>query len=256
MHTRRDSEAGRTARRPGGCIVQVAGKQTPDLRAMTTTSSPAPAPMCRLPDPHSGPPEPEEDREGRRPPVSSQELKCPSCWCKQRLKSSDTFSQAACLKALFWECCLSSRGMESKEDKGQKPRQWGSGIKHLLRRPYLCSFPGSFCLGRFPTPCYQAGSKSGPGASGFGFPLFLRPQCTAPSSWENLWAELAGRLTGAKWVRMQPFLFSKSLEYSGSSINKNQNRGREEDARRKIYGNICICITDSLCYKAETNTPL
>ena len=24
----------------------------------------------------------------------------------------------------------------------------------------------------------------------------------------------------------------------------------------KRYGNICICITDSLCYKAETNTPL
>ena len=27
-------------------------------------------------------------------------------------------------------------------------------------------------------------------------------------------------------------------------------------ARGKRYGNICICITDSLCYKAETNTPL
>ena len=32
--------------------------------------------------------------------------------------------------------------------------------------------------------------------------------------------------------------------------------GRERDARGKRYGNICICITDSLCYKAETNTPL
>ena len=31
---------------------------------------------------------------------------------------------------------------------------------------------------------------------------------------------------------------------------------REGDARGKRYGNICICITDSLCYKAETNTPL
>ena len=30
--------------------------------------------------------------------------------------------------------------------------------------------------------------------------------------------------------------------------------GREGDARGKIYGNICICITDSFCYKAETNT--
>ena len=31
---------------------------------------------------------------------------------------------------------------------------------------------------------------------------------------------------------------------------------KEGDARGKRYGNICICITDSLCYKAETNTPL
>ena len=31
--------------------------------------------------------------------------------------------------------------------------------------------------------------------------------------------------------------------------------GREGDARGKRYGNICMCITDSLCYKAETNTP-
>ena len=32
--------------------------------------------------------------------------------------------------------------------------------------------------------------------------------------------------------------------------------GREADASRKRYGDICICITDSLFYKAETNTPL
>ena len=31
---------------------------------------------------------------------------------------------------------------------------------------------------------------------------------------------------------------------------------REGDTRGKRYGHICICITDSLCYKAETNTPL
>ena len=30
--------------------------------------------------------------------------------------------------------------------------------------------------------------------------------------------------------------------------------GREGDPRGKRYGD--ICITDSLCYKAETNTPL
>ena len=32
--------------------------------------------------------------------------------------------------------------------------------------------------------------------------------------------------------------------------------GRERDARGKRYGDICICINDSLRYKAETNTPL
>ena len=32
--------------------------------------------------------------------------------------------------------------------------------------------------------------------------------------------------------------------------------GREGDARGKRYGDICICITDSLCYKAETDIPL
>ena len=32
--------------------------------------------------------------------------------------------------------------------------------------------------------------------------------------------------------------------------------GREGEARGKRYGDICICITDSLCYTAETNTPL
>ena len=32
--------------------------------------------------------------------------------------------------------------------------------------------------------------------------------------------------------------------------------GMEGDARGQRYGNICICITDSLCYKSDTNTPL
>ena len=35
---------------------------------------------------------------------------------------------------------------------------------------------------------------------------------------------------------------------------KRVNKKGEGDARGKRYGNICICITDSLCYKAETNT--
>ena len=30
--------------------------------------------------------------------------------------------------------------------------------------------------------------------------------------------------------------------------------GREGDARGKKYGDICICITDSLCYKSETDS--
>ena len=32
--------------------------------------------------------------------------------------------------------------------------------------------------------------------------------------------------------------------------------GREGDERGKRYGDICIHIADSLCYTAETNTPL
>ena len=32
--------------------------------------------------------------------------------------------------------------------------------------------------------------------------------------------------------------------------------GREGDARGKRSGDICICIADSLCYTAETNTIL
>ena len=43
-----------------------------------------------------------------------------------------------------------------------------------------------------------------------------------------------------------------------ASKNSHANRegGREGDARGKRYGDVCICITDSLCYTAETNTPL
>ena len=32
--------------------------------------------------------------------------------------------------------------------------------------------------------------------------------------------------------------------------------GWEGDVRGRRYEDICICIADSLCYKAETNTPL
>ena len=30
--------------------------------------------------------------------------------------------------------------------------------------------------------------------------------------------------------------------------------GRVGDAGGRRYGNVCICVADSLCYKAETNT--
>ena len=32
--------------------------------------------------------------------------------------------------------------------------------------------------------------------------------------------------------------------------------GKEGDARGRGYEDICICMADSLCYKAETNTSL
>ena len=32
--------------------------------------------------------------------------------------------------------------------------------------------------------------------------------------------------------------------------------GWEGDTRGRRYGDICICVADSLCYKAETNKPL
>ena len=37
---------------------------------------------------------------------------------------------------------------------------------------------------------------------------------------------------------------------------RDREGGSERDARGTRYGDIGICITDSLCYKAETNTPL
>ena len=40
------------------------------------------------------------------------------------------------------------------------------------------------------------------------------------------------------------------------NIEEYREGGREGDAKGKRYGNICICTTDSLCYKADTNTPL
>ena len=80
------------------------------LQAGATPSYPAPAPGSCPPDPHGAPPAPDEGREGRQPPMSSQELKCPYWWSEQPLKGSGMFSPATCLKAKLWECCLSSQG--------------------------------------------------------------------------------------------------------------------------------------------------
>ena len=45
---------------------------------------------------------------------------------------------------------------------------------------------------------------------------------------------------------------------NGLSIQfKNNSKGGwKGDARRRRYGDVCICIADSLSYTAETNTPL
>ena len=58
----------------------------------------------------------------------------------------------------------------------------------------------------------------------------------------------------------------KDRDFPGGTVVKNlpaqvlydhlEGWDREGDARGRRYGDICICIADSLCYKAETNTPL
>ena len=41
-----------------------------------------------------------------------------------------------------------------------------------------------------------------------------------------------------------------------TSCKLHLNKGREGGTRGRGYGDICICIADSLCYTAETNTTL
>ena len=57
-----------------------------------------------------------------------------------------------------------------------------------------------------------------------------------PSEWEKIFANKAA----------DKGLISKIYKQGGW----------EGDVRGRRYGDICICIADSLCYKAETNTPL
>ena len=64
-------------------------------------------------------------------------------------------------------------------------------------------------------------------------------------------------VTGYKIGIQKSIIFlCASNEQLETEILKYHVHGREGDARGKRYGNICIRITDSLCYKAETNTPL
>ena len=60
---------------------------------------------------------------------------------------------------------------------------------------------------------------------------------------------------GGGRVRSQNCRRRASLVAQWSRIRLSEG-GREGDARGKRYGDICICIIDSLCYKAETSTPL
>ena len=56
------------------------------------------------------------------------------------------------------------------------------------------------------------------------------------------------------FYRMSPRLH---LSEMSSFLNVGcRESGREGDARGRRYGDICICISDSLCYKAEINTAL
>ena len=56
--------------------------------------------------------------------------------------------------------------------------------------------------------------------------------------------------------RIQQHIKTINLVFCDHLEGWDREGGREGGARGKRYGDICICITDSLCYKAETNTPL
>ena len=52
-----------------------------------------------------------------------------------------------------------------------------------------------------------------------------------------------------------PFtIATKRIKYLGRGWDG--EGGREGDAEGRRYGNVCISVADSLCYKAETNTQL
>ena len=54
-------------------------------------------------------------------------------------------------------------------------------------------------------------------------------------------------------------LISEKIDFKRNNVTKRQGRTLHNDPGinpRRRYGNICICIADSLCYTAEINTPL
>ena len=55
-----------------------------------------------------------------------------------------------------------------------------------------------------------------------------------------------------------PRLNQEEIEDMNRPITSNHIETVFKDlpTRGRRYGDICICIADSLCYKAETNTPL
>ena len=61
-----------------------------------------------------------------------------------------------------------------------------------------------------------------------------------------------------KWITNKNLLYNREISSVLCDHLEGWDResGREEDARGKRYGDIYICITDSLCHKAETYTSL
>ena len=51
---------------------------------------------------------------------------------------------------------------------------------------------------------------------------------------------------------------SVAFLYTSDEISEGESKKQShlKSHQGKRYGDICICIADSLCYKAETNTPL
>ena len=55
---------------------------------------------------------------------------------------------------------------------------------------------------------------------------------------------------------MDLYILPNVKQIASGKKQHSTGRGWEGDARGRAYGDICIHIADSLCYKAETNTPL